>query len=88
MRFALGPSLLFSDVLFAGDAVPEGKGSGVADFGVAAEEFSLVLSPSSSSIPNDILPLPVAFRFFFAGAVGVITLYRHAKQVCQILRQQ
>ena len=80
VTLALGPSrfLRSAESLFAGEDVRESSTmSGVEDLGVAAvEETSVVFSPwSSSSTPNESLPLGAGLRFFFAGCWGVDTLY-------------
>lgn len=72
VTLALGPRrfLMSADSPCAGEDIREGSTmSGVEDLGVTAvEETSILFSPSSSSsTPNESLPLAAGLRFFFAG---------------------
>ncbi len=76
----LGPNRRFSEVAWlgfrwAGDAVIDGRPSGVLDLGVVNADVadSSVFSSSSSSSRNDSFPFPTCFRFF-GGGCGVETL--------------
>ena len=72
VTLALGPRrlLVSADSLFAGEDIREGSTmSGVEDLGViAVEETSMLFSASSSSsTPNESLPLTAGLRFFLTG---------------------
>lgn len=68
------PSLFFFTVVFSASELTADMSTGVFSRGVGAFEMADSVS-SSSSIPNDNLPLAAVLRFFLNTGFGIDALY-------------